>query len=64
MAGDMSVYLNGKKVGQCSGGSIASARRWVNENVTSTHMGEWFHRAYGFEYATTIGQYYEFRKEG
>ncbi len=53
------VYLNDKWIDKIYG-SKAEARRWVARNVTSTHMGQWIRLSNGFEYATTIGQYYQF----
>ena len=57
----MQVLLNDKPVGKIEGGSLAAAKRWVQKNITSTHMGEWRRLpGGGYEYATTIGQYYTF----
>jgi len=57
----MKITMNGKEVGTIPWNtSISAAKKWVAENVTATHMGEWFNREYGFEYATTIGAYYKF----
>ena len=43
--------------------SLAACKRWVKANVWSTHIGEWINHVDGFEYATTIGEYYLFVKE-
>lgn len=54
-----SIYKNEKLVGKTS-----KPKSWVKENVISTHMGQWINFSNGdFEYATTIGEYYKFKKE-
>lgn len=58
------VSMNGESVGVVQGVSLTSAKRWVKKNITSTHMGEWRRVERGFEYATTIGQYFLFVRCG
>jgi hypothetical protein len=56
-AKQLKISMNGKPVDTAEGWSLSAAKRWVVQNVTSTHMGEWHRLETGFEYATTIGQY-------
>lgn len=60
----LQVFMNDKPIGTTEGWSISAAKRWVRQNVTSTHMGQWRILEGGFEYSTTIGQYYLFTLMG
>ena len=53
------VYMNDQAVGVCKATKL-DAKKWIKTNVLSTHMGQWCKMGYGLEYATTIGQYYQF----
>ena len=55
------IYYNDRLVGQC----IASKRgmqKWLDTQIIGTHMAQWVKYYDGYEYATTIGRYYRFRK--
>ncbi len=67
------VYRNGEFIEFIGEGrSMRAAKKYIRENLTSTHMGQWVRlltidpenlnrRAYEFEYATTIGRYFTFK---
>jgi len=63
----MAVFKNGVHVANLWPATKAHAKRFIKKEITSTHMGEWrklsdnFH-AEGWEYSTTIGVSYQFKK--
>lgn len=57
-----SVYLNDNLVGQCQA-SKRAAKEWLDSQIIGTHMCQWIRYPDGYEYATTIGRYYRFRKD-
>ena len=57
----MTIYCNGKYVGTIFDSGITAAKEWIkNKARIGTHIGEWFETTTGYEYTTTVGQYYEF----
>lgn len=57
------IYMNDQALNQHIDPTLRAAKKWVKNNILSTHMGEWIEHDDGYEYATTIGRYYRFRLE-
>ena len=56
------VYKNDSLKTDVIDATKSAAKKWVRENVLSTHIGEWRKTSEGYEYATSIGAYYQFRR--
>lgn len=56
------IYRNGTKLPYEIAATKQAAKTFIQMFLKSTHMGQWIKTEYGYEYATTIGQYYEFRR--
>lgn len=62
MPSKMEVWKNGSHIANLWPATKAHAKRYIKKEVTSTHMGQWRKLPDGWEYSTTIGAYYTFKK--
>jgi hypothetical protein len=60
----MQIYKNGNLIDTLWYPNLAAAKAWVKAKIIFTHMGEWRKIKNGYEYATTVGAYYQFLKTG
>jgi hypothetical protein len=63
MASQFSIYVNGTKLLFKIDGTKKAAKQYIQTFLTSTHMGQWRKIESGYAYDTTIGKYYEFKRE-
>jgi hypothetical protein len=63
MASKFTIYLNGTPLMFKIGGTKKDAQGYIKTFLVSTHMGQWRKLANGWAYDTTIGKYYEFRRD-
>ena len=57
------VWCNDKHLGTIPATKRA-AREFIRDRARiGTHMGQWIKKLNGYEYATTVGQYYQFNRE-
>jgi hypothetical protein len=56
------VRLNGERLPHLVSATKADAKQFIRGYETSTHMGQWRRIDGGYEYSTTIGRYYTFKK--
>jgi len=58
------IYVNDTRLLFTIPATKRAAESFIKRSLVSTHMGQWIRLPEGYEYATTIGKYYRFVREG